>query len=360
MVFYLRLRAIFWKALHAASSSEIPEDLIEVRDFENFLDLGRQADYFHLPTLFDYGNVNASELADSRAIQILQIGQVQDNVLVTLLSRVLRWSREALRIRKKSTGPTSTSETRPDWRIWMEKSAWSRFRPYLAAETSLPVEPERDEQYSKEAEDCEKNVGPVTASAERQFAIGASLRGGRSASFPRGPRERFPDRARDISGARRWWGEIATRARPYKRAEDLLQRDAWKIAVTSNFSALQLAPDAQPIVGGLQGQVNVLAGFQFDDGEPSRARDGEEIEKSHARRQRWQNLSIDESRIESGIHAGDILANEGFQPAFAWRAVQGMAGIAGRAGDDALRVREEDALGRGERSRKVLRGHRRC
>ena len=40
------------------------EDLIEVRDFENFFDFRRQADYFHLPALFDYGNVNARELAD--------------------------------------------------------------------------------------------------------------------------------------------------------------------------------------------------------------------------------------------------------------------------------------------------------
>src|SRR6266850_1806207 len=109
----------------------------------------------------------------------------------------------------------------------------------------------------------------------------------------------------------------------------LLQRNAGKIAVTSNFSALQLVQNAQPVVGGLQRQVNVLAGFQFDDGEPSRARNGEEIENPVLAAGVGKNLSIDESRIESGIHAGDILANEGFQPAFGLRAVQGMAGIAG-------------------------------
>jgi hypothetical protein len=58
------------------------------------------------------------------------------------------------------------------------------------------VEPERDEQYSEEAEDCGKNVGPVAASAKRQFAIGASLRGVRGASFPQGPRERHRGIAR--------------------------------------------------------------------------------------------------------------------------------------------------------------------
>ena len=35
----------------------------------------------------------------------------------------------------------------------------------------------------------------------------------------------------------------------------LLQGDAGKIAVTRDFSALQLAPDAQPVVSGLQWQV---------------------------------------------------------------------------------------------------------
>src|SRR5437867_151374 len=86
--FLLSLRAIFRKALQRRFLIvKFRENLIEVRDFENFFDFGRQADYFHLSALFDYGNVNARELADSRAIQILQIGQIQDDVLVTLLQK---------------------------------------------------------------------------------------------------------------------------------------------------------------------------------------------------------------------------------------------------------------------------------
>ena len=109
----------------------------------------------------------------------------------------------------------------------------------------------------------------------------------------------------------------------------LPQFDAGEIAVTSDLSAMQMAPNAQPIVGGLQGQMDVLAGFQFDDGEPSRTRDGEEIENPVFPAGVGENLRVDEARIERGIHAGDILANDGFQPAFGLRAVKGMEGVAG-------------------------------
>jgi len=84
-----------------------------VRDFENFFDLGRQADYFHLSALFDYGNVNARELADSGAIQILQSGQVQDDVLVTLLQKSVMESRSAPVSNEVKRPETSTSETIP-------------------------------------------------------------------------------------------------------------------------------------------------------------------------------------------------------------------------------------------------------
>jgi hypothetical protein len=108
-----------------------------------------------------------------------------------------------------------------------------------------------------------------------------------------------------------------------------LQCDPGEIAVASNFSAQQLSPDAEPVVRGLQGKVNVLAGFQFDDREPARARDREKIENAVFAAGIGENLSVDETWIERGIHAGDILANDGFEPAFGLGTVKGMAGIAG-------------------------------
>src|ERR1700674_1461252 len=110
---------------------------------------------------------------------------------------------------------------------------------------------------------------------------------------------------------------------------NLLQFDAGEIAVTSDFSAMQMTPNAQPVVGGLQGQVNVLAGFQFDDGQLSRTRDGEEIENSVFAAGIGEYLSVDEARIKRRIHSCDILANDGFQPAFGLSAVERMARVFG-------------------------------
>src|SRR5882724_6167060 len=67
----------------------------------------------------------------------------------------------------------------------------------------------------------EEGVGLATPNAAQQIIIGASRRGVRAASFQRGPRERFPARERDTSGVRRSWDEIATRAQPGRRAEEL-------------------------------------------------------------------------------------------------------------------------------------------
>ena len=90
-----------------------------------------------------------------------------------------------------------------------------------------------------------------------------------------------------------------------------------------------MAPNAQPIIGGLQRQVNVLASFQFDDRQPSRTGGGKEIEYPVLATSVGKNLGVDETRIERGVHARDVLANDGFQPAFGLRAVERMAGIAG-------------------------------
>src|SRR5258706_2822747 len=131
-------------------------------------------------------------------------------------------SRSAPDSKEVNRPETSTSETRPDWRILMEKSAMVTVQALSGGRKQFYQWNRRGtSNIPKKQKIVKKNVGPVTASAERPFAICASLSGVRGASFPRGPRERFPDRARDISGARRWWGEIATRARPYKRAEGL-------------------------------------------------------------------------------------------------------------------------------------------
>ena len=50
---------------------EFREDLIEVRNLQNFFYFWRQSDDFHLPVSFYDGNVHSCEFANSRAVQIL-------------------------------------------------------------------------------------------------------------------------------------------------------------------------------------------------------------------------------------------------------------------------------------------------
>ncbi len=109
----------------------------------------------------------------------------------------------------------------------------------------------------------------------------------------------------------------------------LLQCDPLKITIASDRSALQLPANAQPIVRGLQRQMDVLAGLQFNDRQPAGTRHGEEVENAVFASDIGKNLSVDESPIEHRIDARDVLANNGFQPALRLGAVEQMASIAG-------------------------------
>src|SRR5260370_37196779 len=111
-----------------------------------------------------------------------------------------------------------------------------------------------------------------------------------------------------------------------------LQSDPWKIAVASDLSALQLPANAQPIVRCLKRQMDVLASFQFNDRQPAGTSHGEEVENPVATPGIGKNLSVDESLIEHGIDARDVLANNGFQPALRLGAVERIASIARKRG----------------------------
>src|SRR5712692_2466823 len=119
---------------------------------------------------------------------------------------------------------TSTSETIPAWRIRIEKFAVVTVHALSAGDTILLATcgiREAGGNIPRKRMFVEKCVGSATTIAARQISTDASRCGVRAASFPRGRRERFQDRMRDISGARRWWDEIATRAQPGKQAEGL-------------------------------------------------------------------------------------------------------------------------------------------
>src|SRR5260370_7475991 len=74
--------------------------------------------------------------------------------------------------------------------------------------------------------------------------------------------------------------------------------------------------NAQPIIRSLQGQVDVLIHFQFDDREPPGASDGKQIENAMFAPGVCKNLGINELFIEDGVDAGDVLTNKAFQPPF--------------------------------------------
>src|SRR5260370_711749 len=120
--------------------------------------------------------------------------------------------------------------------------------------------------------------------------------------------------------SQRWRDQIDQR-------RSLLQSNPWKVAVAGDLSVLQLPANVEPIVGGLQRQMNMLVGFQFNDRQPSGTRHSEEVQNAMLASRIRKNLSVDESLVEHGIDARDILTNDGFQPALRLSAVKGMARI---------------------------------
>lgn len=108
-----------------------------------------------------------------------------------------------------------------------------------------------------------------------------------------------------------------------------LQLHAGKISITREVTLFEMAPDTEPIVGCLEWKMEILAGFQFEDGEAASARDAEQVEDAVFAAGVGENLCVNKARIERGVDARDIRSNQGFEPAFGLRAIQRMASVAG-------------------------------
>jgi len=109
-----------------------------------------------------------------------------------------------------------------------------------------------------------------------------------------------------------------------------LQLHAGEIAIAGEITLLQMTTHAKPIVGGLQWEMNVLGGFQFEDGQAPRAGDGKKIQDAVFAAGIGEDLGVDVARIKRGINAGDVLANERFEPALGLGAIKGMTCVAGQ------------------------------
>ena len=65
------------------------ENLVELRDLQNFFHFRRQTHHFHGPALFNYSEIVANEFADAGTIEIIEPLQIQDNVVFALAKEAL-------------------------------------------------------------------------------------------------------------------------------------------------------------------------------------------------------------------------------------------------------------------------------
>src|SRR5271168_3700414 len=82
-----------------------------------------------------------------------------------------------------------------------------------------------------------------------------------------------------------------------------LKFNAGEIAVTSDVAVRLMPANARPVVGGLQGQVDILGGLQFQDGQAARARDAQQVKYAVTSGSLRENLFVDVIGIEHGIDA---------------------------------------------------------
>jgi len=124
--------------------------------------------------------------------------------------------------------------------------------------------------------------------------------------------------------------------------------DAREVAAAGEFAGAVEGADAGPVVEGLEGEVEVVVGLEFEDGEAALASDGEEVEEGAAGCGRCEGLGVDGGGAEVGGEEGEVAAEDGLEPALGLEAVEGVGG--GAAGMAAV-----EELG-GEVAEEVLGG----
>src|SRR6266436_7674912 len=160
-------------------------------------------------------------------------------------------SRSAPVSNEVSRPETSTSETRPDWRILMEKSAMVTVQALSGGRKPFYLWNRRG---TSNIPKKQKIVKEMLVQLRRVPSGNLQLAHHYAESAAPAFREAH---ANDFQIGREIFQELVGGGVKSQRGRDhinerrgLLQRNAGKIAVTSNFSALQLAQNAQPVVGG--------------------------------------------------------------------------------------------------------------
>src|SRR5579863_3091152 len=90
---------------------------------------------------------------------------------------------------------------------------------------------------------------------------------------------------------------------------DLRERDPLKIAPRGELLAIEVPLHAHPIIKRLQGQMDVLIGFYFDDGEPAVAIDAQQIDDAALAGGKLRDLSIERRRVNHRVEGFDLRAH---------------------------------------------------
>src|SRR5258707_15043348 len=86
-----------------------------------------------------------------------------------------------------------------------------------------------------------------------------------------------------------------------------LEFESGEIAVAREVSLRLVPANSRPVVGGLEWEIHIFRGFQFEDGKAAIACDAQEIQDAALAGNLSEYLFVDVFGIEGDINAGDIL-----------------------------------------------------
>ena len=94
------------------------------------------------------------------------------------------------------------------------------------------------------------------------------------------------------------------------------QLSSRKVSEALELAAGLVPRHSRPVVQTLQGQVNILVGLEFDDGEASLPGDGEHVDHGAIGSRKRRYLGIQTGGIQTFVHCRDVAHDQRFQPAF--------------------------------------------
>ena len=91
---------------------------------------------------------------------------------------------------------------------------------------------------------------------------------------------------------------------------------AGEVAVGGELVAFGVPGDAHPIVEGLEREMDVFGGFDFEDDEAAGAFNRKQVSDAAVDAGEGGDLAVDGFRAEAGVEGGDGFADAHFEPGF--------------------------------------------